>query len=158
MSVSGFYVGKICLYTEETTVTIMWQTLLGAAALCQRGRPPVAMMLYYLYADPLPVQVIRRHRIRPRPQRGQGWRKGGSHETRKPAECRLSGPPSNQNPIAPKIFRQFGFSSGKIWPYNLSSGIFLDFPTFKPEKTWPEKFHTNFFCDFQLSTGKFSGF
>jgi hypothetical protein len=28
--------------------------------------------------DPVfPVQVMQKHRMRPRPQRGQGWRKGG---------------------------------------------------------------------------------
>jgi len=33
----------------------------------------------------------------------------------------------------------------------------LFFSIFKPEKTWPKKFHANFFCDFQLSRQKFSG-
>jgi hypothetical protein len=33
----------------------------------------------------------------------------------------------------------------------------LDFSDFEPGKIWPKKFHANFFYDFQLSTGKFSG-
>jgi len=34
----------------------------------------------------------------------------------------------------------------------------LDFSDFKPEKIRPEKFQSKFFCDFQLSTGKFFWF
>jgi len=47
--------------------------------------------------------------------------------------------------------------SGKIRPYLLSSGIFLDFSTFKPEKTWPENFQSKIFSGFQISRQKFSG-
>jgi hypothetical protein len=59
---------------------------------------------------------------------------------------------------APKFFRQFCFSSGKIRAYELSPGIFLDFSDFEPKKIRPEKFQSNFFFFFQLSTGKFFGF
>jgi hypothetical protein len=57
----------------------------------------------------------------------------------------------------PKIFRQNRFYFGKFRACELSSGTFLDFSNFKPEKTWPEKFQSNFFYDFQLSRQNFSG-
>jgi hypothetical protein len=43
------------------------------------GHPPYAIMPYYLYtiAGKFSVQIFPRHRMRPRPQRGLGWRKGG---------------------------------------------------------------------------------
>ncbi|MFA5236509.1 MAG: hypothetical protein WC362_01475 [Methanoregula sp.] len=53
--------------------------------------------------------------------------------------------------------RHFGFLSGQIRAYKLSTGTFLDFPDFEPEKNLPEKFRANFFCDFQLSRQNFSG-
>ena len=40
----------------------------------RRCGAPVAIMLYYPDRD---FSVIQRNRMRPRPQRGQGWRKGG---------------------------------------------------------------------------------
>jgi len=41
--------------------------------------PPYAIMPYYLYTivEKYSVQIFPRHRMRPRPQRGLGWRKGG---------------------------------------------------------------------------------
>jgi len=51
-------------------------------------------------------------------------------------------------PFVPKNFRHFGFFSKKIWPYKLSSGIFLDFPDFKPEKIRPENFQSKNFSGF----------
>jgi len=64
--------------------------------------------------------------MRPRPQRGQGWRKGG--ETKYPA-----GTFPIQHQSDPKIFRQFSFPVGKIRTYKLSPGFFLDFSDFIPK-------------------------
>jgi len=64
--------------------------------------------------------------MRPRPQRGQGWREGG--ETAYPVWTF-----SRPKPIRPNIFRQFSFSSGKIRAYKLSPGFFLDFSDFIPK-------------------------
>jgi hypothetical protein len=52
---------------------------LGASP--RRWGAPVAIVLYYLFKKMREVsgQVILRHRMRPRPRRGQGWRKGGNH-------------------------------------------------------------------------------
>ena len=43
--------------------------------------PPVAIMLHYLYtiAEKFPVQEYRVIAMRPHPQRGLGWHKGGYH-------------------------------------------------------------------------------
>jgi hypothetical protein len=83
-----------------------------------------------------------------------------------------------------KIFGIFRFQSKKFWAGQLSTGIFLGFPTYEPEKnpensdhgrsnrdrstTWMwvnyltntffSRFRTNFFSNFQLSIQKFSGF
>jgi hypothetical protein len=94
----------------------------------------------------------------PAPPWGQGWRKGGCRIRENLPSAGCPGFHPIRIGLLPKFFRQSEFLSGKIWPYKLSSGIFLDFSDFEPEKIRPEKFHANFFCDFQLSTGKFSGF
>jgi hypothetical protein len=59
--------------------------------------------------------------------------------------------------LFPKFFRQNRFYSGKFRAYKHSSGIVLDFSNFEPKKTWPKKFQSENFCDFQLSRQKFSG-
>jgi hypothetical protein len=64
---------------------MLWRNLListmtlPGALLPPLRHPPVAMALYYLYTimQKFLPQVMQRHRMRPRPQRGQGWRKGG---------------------------------------------------------------------------------
>ncbi|MGB9175139.1 MAG: hypothetical protein WCB46_00185 [Methanoregula sp.] len=42
---------------------------------------PIAMTPYYLYTEMenFSEQAMQSHHMRPRPQRGQGWRKGGDH-------------------------------------------------------------------------------
>jgi len=82
---------------------------------------------------------------------GQGRRKGGARR------ITLSGHFPVQHQSDPKFFRQFSFPSGKILTYKLSSGIFLDFLDFKPEKVRPKKFQSKIFYDFQLSRQNFSG-
>ena len=49
------------------------------------GHPPVARVPYYLYTivEKFSVQVYRGIAMRPRPQWGQGWRKGGYHHYEK---------------------------------------------------------------------------
>jgi hypothetical protein len=59
------------------------------------------------------------------------------------------------NPIVPKIFRHFEFSSKKLWPYELSSGTFLFFSDFKPEKLGRKNFKPNFFAIFNFHAKNF---
>jgi hypothetical protein len=70
---------------EDLQLKLLWRnhwistmTLSGAPP-PPLGHPPYAIMPYCLYkiVEKLSVQVLPRHRIRPHPQRGLGWRKGG---------------------------------------------------------------------------------
>ena len=119
----------------------------GGSALGQRGRPPVAMMRYYPYSGMLPAQVIPRRRIRPHPQ-GAGLAEGGLHETRKPAECRPSGPPSNQNQIAPKIFPAILIFVRKNLAVQTFDRKFFGFFNFQTEKNTAGKISSHLFLRF----------
>jgi hypothetical protein len=60
--------------------------LLETALACGNGSfPPVAIVLHYLYtiAEKFPVQAYRVIAMRPRPQWGLGWRKGGYHQEKR---------------------------------------------------------------------------
>jgi hypothetical protein len=50
-AVFRIHIGEIVPKEKLSTLIIHKKTLLGAVAPCQRGCPPVAMMLYYLYQE-----------------------------------------------------------------------------------------------------------
>ena len=86
--------------------------------------------------------------MRPAPLWGAGLAQGGGRRTKEQAHSRQPQVFPAKFQIAPNFFRQFWFSSG----------TFLELSDFKPKKIRPEKFQSKIFYDFQLSTGKFSGF
>jgi hypothetical protein len=98
------------------------------------------MMLYSLHSRQRPSLVISSYRNTPPPPWGQGWLKEGAcgDGNRIIPVTRTVFPPRVH--FFQNFFRQFGFPTGKIRAYKLSTGKNLDFKNFKPEKNLPEKF------------------
>ena len=75
-AVFRIYIGEIPYVGNLPTVMLSYKTLLGAAALCQRGCPPLSDASVFPALGQLPIQVNTALSFAPPPPWGQGWRKG----------------------------------------------------------------------------------
>ena len=134
MSVSQFYVGKIDLYVMGSTVISAGRgRSLRAAAPAAWASPGCDDGVLPVF-DGYPARVDPRHRIRPRPHWGQGWRKGGWQDTGNSASAYAVRPCSYLESDCPQNFLAFRIFIQKYLAVRTFVRNFFGFFNFQTEK------------------------